>query len=692
MARQIKWRLQFKSLNNTGCLVNIYEDGYTGSSADTTKTGADVPFAVETGVTELMGADVPFEYEEDDSSDLLEFIRIKTGYLRVVESEFGSLNSLMPTSIQHHFVEAFYGSERVFTGFMQCQEFDSPWVAAPRVLEFPVVSPLGLLEAINFSVPDTHELVTLGTLMHEVMCGLNPSASSTSEHPNSDYAAVITPSLSNDYEPWNFIINSTVIVPFNPDFHHYDWYREYGDPTIYPKDLWMPETYKFFIEGLCKCFGWMVHDTPDGIVFSKYDYVGDYYARLTLTGLLSFENTEFSYIQLLSPSFNQYYSNADDNADMIMVRPVKEIILNTGDRDIAKKELTTKHSVTGPSTILTRDTGWASVSLTQAGPDVDGTNIGKAIINTGGNVSYPGLFPLAYAKIDNGDRQYSIDESWVIKYSESWAQNIYNPIISAKFFGNPPRDFNGYTLLKLKVEYGDSLQNMQTSGFGDISLWMVIRCGNLYYDITANTWRSDSTTATSITISGADGKVQPRNSSLDPTADDLDGIIIDMNYNKVVGGIEVQLHPKVSSNIGDGNIIRIAEMSLNNPSTQLTPYVNSYQHYDKIRLGGNNTGTDTVELDVEMNNYEYITSEKSIGSSDGVPRGSNPTFPYMFKPLNVLTQKVKKIGNADGIEYGNKWTYWIYGWRWRMLAKNFNLRDDEYTITLARSSTIEPQQ
>ena len=79
MARQIKWRLQFKSLNNTGCLVNIYEDGYTGSSADTTKTGADVPFAVETGVTELKGADVPFEYEEDDSSDLLVFIRIKTG-------------------------------------------------------------------------------------------------------------------------------------------------------------------------------------------------------------------------------------------------------------------------------------------------------------------------------------------------------------------------------------------------------------------------------------------------------------------------------------------------------------------------------------------------------------------------------------------------------------------------------------
>ena len=81
MARKIKWRLQFKSLNNTGCLVNIYEEGYTSSQADTTKTGADVPFAVETGVADLTGGAVPFEIQEDDSNNLTDFIRIKTGYL-----------------------------------------------------------------------------------------------------------------------------------------------------------------------------------------------------------------------------------------------------------------------------------------------------------------------------------------------------------------------------------------------------------------------------------------------------------------------------------------------------------------------------------------------------------------------------------------------------------------------------------
>ena len=131
-------------------------------------------------------------------------------------------------------------------------------------------------------------------------------------------------------------------------------------------------------------------------------------------------------------------------------------------------------------------------------------------------------------------------------------------------------------------------------------------------------------------------------------------------------------------------------MSLNNPLTESVPYEKSYHYYDHIKLGNNQTGTDTIELDVEFNNYSEIKSEKSIGSSDGTSRGNYPTYPYMFKPMNVLTQKVKKIANADGIEYGNVWTYWISGWRWRMIAKNFNLRDDEYTITLARSSAIEP--
>jgi hypothetical protein len=71
--------------------------------------------------------------------------------------------------------------------------------------------------------------------------------------------------------------------------------------------------------------------------------------------------------------------------------------------------------------------------------------------------------------------------------------------------------------------------------------------------------------------------------------------------------------------------------------------------------------------------------------------GSYPLYPYLFAPMTVLMEKVRrKAGTTiDFNEYAALWTYWISGWRWRMIAMNFNLRDDEYQVTLARSSTIE---
>ena len=40
--RNIKCRIQYVSATGVGCLINIWEEDYSGSSADQTKTGADV--------------------------------------------------------------------------------------------------------------------------------------------------------------------------------------------------------------------------------------------------------------------------------------------------------------------------------------------------------------------------------------------------------------------------------------------------------------------------------------------------------------------------------------------------------------------------------------------------------------------------------------------------------------------------
>ena len=687
MARKIKWRLQFKSFNNTGCLVNIYEEGYTSSHADTTKTGANVPFAVETGVTELTGGAIPFEVEEDDSNNLTDFIRIKTGYLRVIETSYGDLNDLFPTSIRHHFVEVFYGAERVFTGFMQCQEFDNPWVAAPRELEFACVSPLGLLDAFNFNIPNDHGLVTLGTLLHEVMVGLNPSAT---DNTLSDYQNVIYPSGNTQFEPWNYRINSTVIVPFNDDFRHFD-----HDSNKNPIDLWMPNSYQYFVDGICRCFGWMLHDTPSGFVFIKYDATGNYYSQLTIAGLLTFSNSEFNYIAFPNSAtppaqFGQYYSNTDDNAEQSMVMPVKQVVLQLEGVNISKKELTTKHTIDNDR--MSGKSTFKCVPLKQVGPDVVGSLVGVPIVDMTGNLTNKGTFPLAYGKIEAGDVAVSLEESWVIRYDSSWANDTQ--LINAKFFGNPPRSSDGYCLLRLKTERGSNLQNMQSSGYSDIALNLVIRIDGLYYDIVHNQ-TYDTITYNAITINGQTGKVTPNKSLESPTIGfpddigDVDGIIFKMGY-VIAGVVEIGLYKSGSTVLEDGECIRITQLALDDPGHIDEDYYSYYDNKDKIVVGNNRNGVDECEITVPFNNYFARRGDNSVCNTSGYAGGDNPTYPYMLTPLHLLTERVKRTSTAITFpEYAAKWKYWIDSWRWRMIAKNFNLRDDEYTITLARSSSIE---
>lgn len=676
MARKIKWRLQFKSLNNTGCLVNIYEEGYTASQADTTKTGVDVPFAVETGVTELTGAAVPFEFEDDDSHDLTEFIRFKTGYINLIETTYGELNDLYPASIHHHFVEAFYGTERVFTGFMQCQEFDDAWVATPREMSFPVVSPLGLLSAYNFTAPNEPGLVTLGTLMHEVMTVLNPAANNTND---SDYSYVITPSAGSEYKPWSDKMNSLVVCPFNSAFEHYDDIAK----------LYDPQDFAYFVEGICACYGWMVHDTPSAIVFSKFDFSGSYYARLTVAGLLSL-NSGFDWLNRGVERFDNYYSNADNNATKSVVMPLKKITLTVEGSKVEDKQLTTRHTKTPRLAMMAGGSNFRALALQQSGPDVDGPNLGVARFGGDGNVYSPGLFPIAYGKIESGAFSVDLQENYVIKYSSSWGSIV---LLTAKFYGVPPRGYAGGCLLKLKMERGTSMQDLQSTGYNSIQLNLVIKSGGKYYSEQNNTWY-DTITSNTITIDGTTGKVTPNSSLTAPivgAADDMgdvDGFMFNPEYN-MFGCIEVSLYNTSTSGLNDGDILRITEMSLVNPESIRDDYFADYYGESEIEIGNNKTGTDSKDIAVHFNNYSDKRGEHSFGLVNSGPVISYPTYPYMFQPLHVLTQRVKREHIPTFEEYTYKYIYWISGWNWIMIAKNFNMRDDEYTITLARSSVIE---
>jgi hypothetical protein len=303
MARAIKYRLQFKSLKNEGCLVNVYVDGAT-SSADTSKTGADVPFTVESGVTALTGAASPLVFNETDSDDLLEVVRQKTGYMSVIEHTPGELDDLHPTTSTDRYIEVYYGARVVFMGYLQAQSFDTALDNGVHEVSFPINSPIGVISGLYFDPIKSAGTTTIGDLLQEICLALG-------------YTWYILPRdiLQSGTDPTTIEINNRIISPYNDLF-------DYG-----ANDLFQPISYMDAIEGICNLFGCITHDGvylgSGAIFFTRFDYSGTYKAY-DVYG----ETDQHTSTQLAL--FNDYTA-ADNRANISTILPLDELDIETGD-------------------------------------------------------------------------------------------------------------------------------------------------------------------------------------------------------------------------------------------------------------------------------------------------------------------------------------------------------------------------
>lgn len=248
MARNIRWFVTFKSFDGTDCRVNIYDRDWP--------EGVSLP---------LRGAADPFYYEEDDSDDLLnDVLRYRTGYIRVVEQTVGQLDDIYPTSTFDRYVEFIYGNDLVFNGYIQVQDFSrtietlstDTTEQCARVVELPVISPMGLADQRTFTPtpfnPPT--TVTLGELLDIVMN-------------NGVYEKVTFPNITGT--GFDNEIFSLVVCPFNSDYHH-------SMTTQVMDRMFDPQTHAYLIECICKAYGWVCHDTPKALVFTSFDYMSTY--------------------------------------------------------------------------------------------------------------------------------------------------------------------------------------------------------------------------------------------------------------------------------------------------------------------------------------------------------------------------------------------------------------------------------
>ena len=239
MARAIRWTIPFKSFNGTSCHVDIYDEGFAGE------------------VTTLKGDAEPFYYEEGNSSDLLnDVVRYRTGYINVIEENATQLADIYPTTDKQRYVEFYYGASLNFCGYIQVQSFDVDWTAYPRVVSLPVLSPLGIADKLRFGTIYPPVVKTLGQLLDTVITGLGAA-----------YTHVYLPHITDI--DFSLEIFSLIASPWNENYHH--------SIAAATESVFMgAETYWYFIEGICKAFGWMVHDTPNALMFTMFDHIGLY--------------------------------------------------------------------------------------------------------------------------------------------------------------------------------------------------------------------------------------------------------------------------------------------------------------------------------------------------------------------------------------------------------------------------------
>lgn len=150
MAYGKKWTLPFKSLNNTDCRVDIYQDGYSGDAVIT-----------------LTGAPNPFSTTGQTTDDTFAPVRLQSGYIRIICAD-DSWRNMIPKYNRSHMVKFYYGTKLKWEGYMRAEMYEHSLYNGVDEYEFPLICPLSLLEqaylddepgTINTNITTFHALL-----------------------------------------------------------------------------------------------------------------------------------------------------------------------------------------------------------------------------------------------------------------------------------------------------------------------------------------------------------------------------------------------------------------------------------------------------------------------------------------------------------------------------------------------------
>ena len=617
MARNLKWRIPFVSRNGTECHIDIYKDKYEDSTVT----------VISRDVTGTIGyaAPNPIEWEEDNDKDLLKYIRVKSGYIRLIEASSGSLSDLYPQLNTDHYVRFYYGKTLMFTGYMKAQMFENEFLGDHREIDFPIVSPLGLVDGIFFEPEATPSFKTLGQWITYIINGLDGNI-------NKVWFPDPTPTAT--YSLMSMILNSLVIC------------KRSGIEVITgtkATELFEGESYNYLLEGICAAYDLILHDEPNAFVFQKIGYTGTYKYVQRGASLIYGQERK-----------GNVSGDTVEKLDTTSVSPesTESIVLPKSKIDVScDGEFFS--SVSLPYCSCRKSTNGGSYDGTDYAllvPINDEIHVNdNVLIKSGGvngatgRLSSPGIM-LGYGGGDVIIIQKGTD------FETGMAQ------VKVTFYEIPYYSFH----IVYNGQFGSTLKDNDSGQSPTVSF--IVKNGSYYWNgyNGNNQWQNESSARAYGNFKGENsiyvGALPDRKSPLELTIE-TDLQYLDANKVYSINGLQLQDNDR-----------------------PVLEYVYGRQSPTKTVKGvpSNEYGMVQMAFSSEWLTSNYLTSP---GASTSIP--DVPVYTQMFSANNRLVLIMR--GSLPGNIYLKQYSYWIYK-GWRVIAVGANPWDDEYTLTLQRTS------
>jgi hypothetical protein len=630
MSRALKWQLPFVSLAGNDCVVKIYAEGFTGTA------------------TTLVGGAEPFVIEEDDSKNLLDLVRTTSGYMSVVEDEYGDLDDLFPQNDFQHMVVLEVNGSVQFTGYMQATEYDNDWDRGPRELHFPVMSPLGLMDHYDFplSLGTPATIYSLRYLLHHVLTTMDCGY---------EYVYLPGSSLNIDKN-----VSSLSVVPFNNNFS-ISGQRE---------NTHKAESFMYLIDGICGAFGWMAHDVPGALVFVKFDYSGEYY-RIAVADLIAqdwtYEQTGIYGDDVLT--FGDYFTISGNSHRQSLLRPLKEISLSI-DGDTAQNAQVSFDRMIYEGMSKTPNYGTTSESDEDAiaawlSPLDD--DIGGTYLNTTNAMSQVGILQNTGVNVSDCGGPNSREKKILIIWDSLWDTNYTSPIFFVNLY-EPP---SGAIEIKFHLQWSWS---RKVGKLGNESYPSYPRLAvKLYCD--GHPW-SPLLLRTRLPLvfnsSGYFSLFMPTQTPF-PVCHKL--TIEFYACNETEDGF--------AGNTEQDMLLALNQISANSLEGVFSSYTENRTRIE--RLEGSSGSPDAGTLNMPLSFYRE--NAHLVGLETKLPP-QVASFNYMFVSKKTLTLKAKAIAAVGALVYGQ--VVELEGVQYRLISTSYEPREDDWRLLLVEVRSLPP--